>query len=151
MHLPDYDPPYLVFGLLQSIGNRLQVLGDGFYQEITAKQWFLLAALELFPDGPPTLGQLARAMGTSHQNAKQLALKLEAKGYVELLRDERDRRRCRVRATAQSKALCRVYQEKQSAFIGRLFAGCPPGQTQAALAVLRRVFDNMDQWEKESP
>ena len=55
----------------------------------------LLACLELF-EAPPTLGELADALGCSHQNTKQLALKLAAKRYVRLVRDEADARRTRV-------------------------------------------------------
>lgn len=78
--LPAYRAEYLLFGALLAYGNRLQALGDGFYREVTTKQWFLLACLELF-EAPPTLGELADAMGCSHQNTKQLALKLAAKQY----------------------------------------------------------------------
>ena len=84
--MPAYGAEYLLFGALLAYGNRLQVLGDGFYTEVTTKQWFLLACLELF-EAPPTLGEVAGAMGCSHQNAKQLALKLAQKGYVLLRRD----------------------------------------------------------------
>lgn len=95
LRMPAYGAEYLLFGALLAYGNRLQVLGDGFYTEVTTKQWFLLACLELF-EAPPTLGEVAGAMGCSHQNAKQLALKLAQKGYVLLRRDAADARRTRV-------------------------------------------------------
>ena len=70
MELKNYPAPYVLFGSLLAMGNRLQAAGDRFYDEITTKQWFVLAVLENF-SAPPTLGELARGVGSSHQNVKQ--------------------------------------------------------------------------------
>ena len=91
MELKNYPAPYVLFGALLAMGNRLQAAGDRFYDEITTKQWFVLAVLETF-SAPPTLGELARGVGSSHQNVKQLVLKLQQKGYVALAQDGREAR-----------------------------------------------------------
>ena len=96
MELKNYPAPYVLFGSLLAMGNRLQAAGDRFYDEITTKQWFVLAVLETF-SAPPTLGELARGVGSSHQNVKQLVLKLQQKGYVALAQDGRDADRGRGR------------------------------------------------------
>ena len=98
MELKNYPAPYVLFGALLAMGNRLQAAGDRFYDEITTKQWFVLAVLENF-SAPPTLGELARGVGSSHQNVKQLVLKLQQKGYVALAQDGRDARKNRVHRT----------------------------------------------------
>ena len=67
MELKNYPAPYVLFGSLLAMGNRLQAAGDRFYDEITTKQWFVLAVLENF-SAPPTLGELARGVGSSHQD-----------------------------------------------------------------------------------
>ena len=54
MELKNYPAPYVLFGSLLAMGNRLQAAGDRFYDEITTKQWFVLAVLETF-SAPPTL------------------------------------------------------------------------------------------------
>ena len=46
MELKNYPAPYVLFGALLAMGNRLQAAGDRFYDEITTKQWFVLAVLE---------------------------------------------------------------------------------------------------------
>ena len=48
MRIPDYDREHLLFGLLFAASVRLQATGDRFFEEITARQWFLLAVLESF-------------------------------------------------------------------------------------------------------
>ena len=63
MELKNYPAPYVLFGSLLAMGNRLQAAGDRFYDEITTKQWFVLAVLETF-SAPPTLGELARGVGS---------------------------------------------------------------------------------------
>ena len=140
--LPAYRAEYLLFGALLAYGNRLQALGDGFYREVTTKQWFLLACLELF-EAPPTLGELADAMGCSHQNTKQLALKLAAKQYVRLVRDEADARRTRVVPGPACTALREHYREKQGTVMQALFAGVPQADLAAALKVIWKLGENM--------
>ena len=39
MELKNYPAPYVLFGSLLAMGNRLQAAGDRFYDEITTKQW----------------------------------------------------------------------------------------------------------------
>ncbi len=142
LRMPAYGAEYLLFGALLAYGNRLQVLGDGFYTEVTTKQWFLLACLELF-EAPPTLGEVAGAMGCSHQNAKQLALKLAQKGYVLLRRDAADARRTRVLPGPAAAALQENYRQKQRAFMQALFAGVPQKDIKAALDVIAKLDENM--------
>ena len=42
------------------------------------------------------MSALAAEMDTSHQNAKAIALKLQEKGYLELVKDKKDKRTLRV-------------------------------------------------------
>lgn len=145
MRIPDYSDPYLLFGLLFMTNNRLQVLGDAFYEEITAKQWFVLAMLDVFGQKAPTIGELAQQMGSSHQNVKQLVEKLVHKGYLQILRDASDRRKLRVYTTPSCTALCRQYQHRQEVFMQDLFAGIHPNDLHSAVEVLLQLQENMAQ------
>ena len=69
---------YALFGLFFAFHNRLQATGDSFYEEITCKQFFLMACMNLFSDEPPTMNDLAKTMGCSRQNVKQIVI-LECK------------------------------------------------------------------------
>ena len=58
---------YALFGLFFAFHNRLQAAGDSFYEEITCKQFFLLACMNLYPDEAPTAMELARTkIGRAH-------------------------------------------------------------------------------------
>lgn len=149
MVLPEYDDRHLLFGLLFMSGNRLQVLGDRFYEEITAKQWFLLAVAELFQEQAPTLRELSEAAGCSHQNAKQLALKLREKGYLAFEEDPSDRRKTRIALTDSCRAMIERYHARQEAFLAELFCGIAPEELHQAVAVLLRLQENMERMQNE--
>lgn len=65
---------------------------------LTSQQATLLHAIEVQPE-PPTLSVVARALGMTHQNVKQLALVLERKGFIEIAVDPLDRRARRLHLT----------------------------------------------------
>jgi len=50
--------------------------------DVTAKQWLLTAVLANSFDNPPTIKEVAREMGSSHQNVKQLALSLNKRACL---------------------------------------------------------------------
>lgn len=82
--------------LLHSVFDR--------YNEMSCKQWLLMAVLKAF-DTPPDLSTVAKAMGCSRQNVKQLARPLEQEGYIRLEKSEADAR-----------SLCISYTEKGKQF-----------------------------------
>ena len=118
--LDKMDARYVVFGSIFLLANRLQTVMDKSARDITAKQWFLLMVLGLF-DAPPTLSQLASAMDSSHQNVKQLALKLEKKGFVRIQPDPDDRRALRIVMTDAFSQWDRRNRAFQESFIGTMF------------------------------
>ena len=76
--------PFLL-GLLSAFDNRYQACADKFFQEITWKQFFAIICINLC-EGAPTLNELSDIMGTSHQNVKQILLKMERNRGIILVR-----------------------------------------------------------------
>ena len=146
MELKNYPAPYVLFGSLLAMGNRLQAAGDRFYDEITTKQWFVLAVLENF-SAPPTLGELARGVGSSHQNVKQLVLKLQQKGYVALAQDGRDARKNRVHRTPKCAELPEKYGARQQEFMRALYTGIRADEAEQAAGVLARMLQNLEKMQ----
>ena len=70
--------------------NKLHAIFDR-YNEMTSKQWLLMATMTSFTDAPD-LSMLAKVMGCSRQNVKKLALSLEKQGYVILEKSPKDAR-----------------------------------------------------------
>ena len=144
MKMPQYDDPYLLFGLLFILGNRLQTIGDQFYAEITSKQWFVMALIDTFANHYPTINDLADASNTSHQNVKQIVMKLEKRGFVSLRVDPSDRRKLRIHTTREWAQFKDRYHDKQAEFMERLFAGISPDMAKVTLTTLMALSENME-------
>ena len=54
MKLENIDKQYAIYGMLFSLSNRIQTIGDKAFEGITIKQQFLMIALGMF-EQPPTL------------------------------------------------------------------------------------------------
>ena len=116
------DAEHVVFGTIFSVSNRLQRVLDAVLPELTAKQFWLIIVLSLFKD-PPTLGEVAEASDTSHQNVRKLLERLEAKGFVELAPDPHDSRATRIRMTAKASGWGASTGGQASSFMEELFKG----------------------------
>lgn len=135
----DADDKHIIFALIFMLSNQLQTIGDSFFQEVSTKQWFVLLVLNIMNGYTPTLSELSEAVGSTHQNVKQLVLKLEQKGYVELSKDEEDARRLRIKPTQKSAELSKAYDEKSFEFLNRLFESFKDED----LVVTKNVMFNM--------
>ena len=70
------EQSYFLLGLLSAFDNRFQAVADGTMQEISWKQFFAIICINMCKE-KPTIKELAEIMGSSHQNVKQILLKLE--------------------------------------------------------------------------
>lgn len=143
MDKKDYDHEHFLFGMLFAIGNRLQTIGDGFYEELTCKQWLVMAGISLFEANPPTLNELADTIGSSHQNIKQIILKLEKAGFVEIYGDEKDRRKTRVKLKEKSFELSQKYQQKEIEFMSELYDGIEEEHLKITTETIAKMERNL--------
>jgi DNA-binding MarR family transcriptional regulator len=87
-----------VFVLVQHLTRRTDAALEPF--GLTSRQWLLLAVLpRAFPGRAPSLTEAAERYGSSRQNVKQVALGLEARGYLRLVPDPIDGRTTRLEVT----------------------------------------------------
>ncbi|MEE1282677.1 MAG: MarR family transcriptional regulator [Acutalibacteraceae bacterium] len=137
------DPKYALFGFFFAFNNRLQTAGDAFYEEITCKQFFLLACMNLFSDTAPTANDLAKIMGCSRQNVKEILTSLEKKGLVTLTQCETDKRKRTVTLTKKAEQIADKYKEKETEFLERLFDGATDEQIRSTYCFLSKLEDNL--------
>jgi DNA-binding MarR family transcriptional regulator len=83
------------------VGHLTRLTDEGLAGwDLTTRQWLLLAVLVRgFPGRAPSLTEAAAAYGSSRQNVKQIALGLEARGWLRLEPDPRDGRTTRLVTT----------------------------------------------------
>lgn len=141
--LEEMDQERALFGMFFAFGNRLQVAGDSFYDEITCKQFFLLICLSLFQEQAPTINELSDVMGSSHQNVKQIINKLKEKGFVHIEWDKNDKRKMRIYPTDKVNELGQRYEEQEKAFMQHLYKGVSTEQIIHTLKVLQIMEKNL--------
>ncbi|MCC7559233.1 MAG: MarR family transcriptional regulator [Methanobacterium sp.] len=78
--------------------------------QITTKQWLMMIVMANAFRNPPSMQEVADAMSTTHQNVKQLATRLEARGFLKIERDPENRRINRLKVTAE----CFEYWDKRT-------------------------------------
>ena len=139
------DKRFALFGYFFAMSNRLQTVGDRFYEEITCKQFFLMICLRLFENGAPTINELSEIMGCSHQYVKSIAGKLEEKGYLEIRPDSDDARKLRIRLTSKADSLAQKYQKKELDFIDMLFTGISDKQIETTFKTLEKMEENISE------
>lgn len=140
------DDRRFIFGSLFLIAGELQTLMDRELadHEMTSRQWFLSCVIDNFFDSPPTLNEVAAVMGSSHQNVKQVALKLQKKGFLKMTRDPRDARAIRLELTKKSSAFWEARQEQAEKFMGKLFSNLSVREANALRKGLTKLQANLD-------
>ncbi len=133
---------YFLIGLLSAFENRFQAMADSQMEEISWKQFFAIICVNMCPD-KPTVKELADIMGSSHQNVKQILLKLEKKGFVTITVDEQDRRKQRVELTDYCKEFCAKNDDISVKVMGTLFDGVSKEQLQVTIQTIIQIENNL--------
>lgn len=141
------DKRLLIYANTFLVANKLQAATDAELEVITAKQWLMIIILGAF-DEPPTLMQLAKMCGSSHQNTKQIALKLNEKGYVKLLKDEKDGRVMRIYKTEKVEELSQRFEEPSKLFINELFSDLTAEEIDVMSRALFILSDRLDKMNR---
>lgn len=141
LHMMDHK--YALFGLFFAFHNRLQAVGDSFYEEITCKQFFLMACMNLYRNEAPTANELAKTMGCTRQNVKEILNSLEKKQLIRLETDERDKRKQRVYLTENALGMADKYREKEENFMKYLYDGISDEEVDSAYSIISKIEDNL--------
>ncbi len=137
---------YFLLGLLSAFENRFQAVADNAMKEISWKQFFAVICINLCKE-KPTVKELAEIMGSSHQNVKQILLKLEKKGFVHITVDEKDKRKQRIELTDYCREFCAQNDEMTTMAIGKMFGGVSQEQLQITIQTIMQIEDNLKQFE----
>ena len=138
-------PQAFLLGLLSAFDNRFQASADSYFKEITWKQFFAIICINICKE-PPTLNDLSEIMGSSHQNVKQILLKLESKGFVELVADEKDKRKQRILITDKCRKFCEDNDNQNpnsEEIIGKIFEGIEETKLMATIETIMEMERNL--------
>ncbi len=137
------DASMFLLGLLSAFDNRYQATADSFFEEISWKQFFAIISINLFKEAP-TIKQLAELMGSSHQNVKQILLKLEKKGFVDIIIDENDKRKQRIILTEKTRDFCKEHDEGSKIIISSIFRNISSEQIKTTIETIILMEKNLN-------
>jgi len=135
-----------IFGKIFFLSNRLEYLGDNELRKdgLTTKQWQLIAVTGKYFTYPPSVSEVAEVLSTTHQNIKQIALKLQEKGFISIEKDEKDRRVLRLRLTEKNREYWESNSNEDVAFISSLFSALSDQEVQELFFLLNKLEKNID-------
>lgn len=136
------ESPYFLLGLLSEFNNRYQAKADTFFEEMSWKQFFAIICIDLCKEAP-TLKALSELMGSSHQNVKQILLKLEKNGFVEMRVDEEDKRKQRIFLTEKTRAFCKEHDEGSTRIVSQIFAGIDEKDLETTIKTIIQMDMNL--------
>lgn len=142
--LAEMEDNTFVFGALFVTANLMETLLDRAFASygITSKQWLLLITIQSLFQEAPTVSQVAAAMGTSHQNVKQVALNLEKRGFLRLEKDKQDARAVRLFVTDACRAFAEDTQQAGEQFMNEAFSGVSNEDAHGARNTMHALWQN---------
>ncbi|MCR4740112.1 MAG: MarR family transcriptional regulator [Lachnospiraceae bacterium] len=141
----DMPPQAFLLGLLSAFDNRYQAAADAYFKEITWKQFFAVICIGLCREAP-TINELSEVMGSSHQNVKQILLRLEKKGFIRTVPDDKDKRKQRIIVTDAARDFLEENDNngQQSQYvIGRIFEGISEKSLKTTIQTIMKMERNL--------
>lgn len=137
------EASFFLLGVLSAFDNRYQAKADSFFEDISWKQFFVIICINLCKN-PPTIKELAEITGSSHQNVKQILIKLEKKGYIQTLSDETDKRKQRIVLTEKTRIFCESHDEESEKIVHGIFAGIDPQEIAITIKTILQMEKNLE-------
>lgn len=133
---------YYLIGLLSAFENRFQAMADSMMKEISWKQFFAIICINMCKE-PPTIKELSDVLGSSHQNVKQILIKLEGKGFVEFREDAEDKRKQRIVLTKKCQKFCEKNNGMSMQIMAKMFEGVSEKDIQTTVRTITRIEKNL--------
>ena len=138
----EIPPNYYLLGLLSAFENRFQAMADNLMKEISWKQFFAVICINMCKE-PPTLKELSDVLGSSHQNVKQILLKLEKKGFIEFLQDESDKRKQLIVLTDKCNDFCEKNDDASALIMAKMFDGISDKDIRTTIKTIINIEKNL--------
>ena len=135
-------PEYFLLGLMSAFENRFQTIADNVMKEISWKQFFAIICISMCKEAP-TINELSEILGSSHQNVKQILLKLEKKGFIKFDVDKIDKRKQRIFLTKTCQKFCEKNNETSAQIMQKMFEGISEKDIQTTIKTIIRMDENL--------
>jgi len=146
MKLTDADltKQAFIYAAIHLLANRMQTIGDKIDKTISAKQWFVLAAVSKFNKSPPNIGDIATLLGTSRQNVKKMANILEQRGFLRLEKDKKDLRNIQLLLTEQCINYFKGREQQENKYLEDIFLDMNDEMLNMLCEGMGKLVENID-------
>ena len=138
----EVPPQYFLLGLMSAFENRFQTIADNTMKEISWKQFFAIICINMCKEAP-TINELSEVLGSSHQNVKQILLKLEKKGFIKFDVDKIDKRKQRIFLTKTCQKFCEKNNESSIQIMQKMFEGISEKDIKTTIKTIIRMDENL--------
>ena len=138
------EPSVRLFRVVITLATHLRTRMDQRLAEVdlTIAQAGVLTFVSA-SERPPTLGDTARSLGTSHQNARQVVATLERKGMIEVRPDPADGRVRRLSVTARVAETFADRDLADHSEVARWLSALTEDEQRQAVGLLHRVLKDL--------
>ena len=137
---------YYLLGIISAFENRFQALADSQMKDISWKQFFAIICINMCKE-PPTLKELSDILGSSHQNVKQILLKLEKKSFIQFQTDDADKRKQRIVLTDYCREFCERNDEMSKSIMEKMFDGVTEKEVATTIQTIIKIEKNLRGYE----
>ncbi|AGY77775.1 MarR family winged helix-turn-helix transcriptional regulator [Clostridium autoethanogenum] len=142
------------YATLFSLANKLQVRGDEYLGDLTSRQYMTMVAIAHLSEGKTTLNNIARKLGSTKQNVKQIVTVMQKKEYVDVVPNTEDRRAVNVIITEAGKQVLYQVSEKGILFMAQLFKDFSTEELETIWGMLKKLYrfdgEEQDGFEEDS-
>lgn len=128
---------FRINGALLAAGNRLS--RD---LRLTSARWQVLGALQ---NGPLTIPQIARNVGSTRQSVRRLIELLACQGHVETLGNPHHRKSDLIRLTGDGQKAFNKLKQRQRNWHPKIMAGVTLAALRQATTLLRNIREQIEQ------
>lgn len=130
--------------LLQRMSTSIQKEKNHFAEQIgISRQQFEVLCI-IYEKGQITMGELCREISSACSTATDLADKLEKAGYVERIREKRDRRVVRLNILPRGEKAVKAVMEERAEKLGVILETFEEDELRKMISFLETLTDKME-------
>lgn len=135
------------YATLFSLANKLQVRGNQYMKRLTSRQFMAMLAIIHLPEDNASLNNIARMLGVTKQNVKQLITIIEKKGYVIAVPNQQDKRAVNIKITESGRQAMIESNQMGMKFFADLFNEFTMEEMEVLWSLLKKLyrFDGQEQ------
>lgn len=138
-----------IIGSISLLSNKITLLGDTIFPDITFKQWFLLMMISKMELQDKNLNSIAEVVGTTRQNVKKMLVPLESKGYVKIEKSKNDARALKVELTEKTYQYFAENNEPTACEANKLFSSFSVTEIDSLVYTLEKLLHCFEAYGKE--